>query len=313
VRHWRGELRLPLAYWINGWSTNILFLLSITLLGGSLSGHRVEPWEGAAILAAFLVIAIALYTWLYVGIVRSALRRRGFWGVIAICAVFVATIQGANALITDFGPVFTEVLRVATGRDEIPPATLTVARGGTELQIVGPIGTGSTSRFRAVIDANPAIFVVHLDSPGGRAQEAENIGREISSKGLTTYVSRQCLSACTIIFISGKQRWLATNAVLQFHSMRFSSIDGHQLQQQEQYWTREEYVRLGVPRSIAEKIASTPADKLWSPSHKELIESHLITGIADADRYERSGVLAPVDMNDHPLRKTGTTTDGFIK
>src|ERR1700761_3082801 len=83
-RHWRGELSLPLSYWING------FLLSLTLYVLSASALAASPWQLQLFGASLGIVGIPIVAiWQLVGTYRAAKLRVGFWPAIArLCVGF---------------------------------------------------------------------------------------------------------------------------------------------------------------------------------------------------------------------------------
>ena len=75
-----------------------------------------------------------------------------------------------------------------------------------------------------------ALKVVHLNSTGGRILEAERIGALIKGRNLSTYVPAQCLSACTIIFLSGHERFIGPSGRLGFHQPDFPGMSAQDRQ-----------------------------------------------------------------------------------
>jgi hypothetical protein len=91
---------------------------------------------------------------------------------------------------------------------DIPNYSIRVMRNGTEAEIAGGFKYGLTSDFLKILSASRQIRIVHLDSLGGRIAEAISLNKVIRSRGLDTYVSSNCMSACTIAFAGGTRRIL---------------------------------------------------------------------------------------------------------
>jgi len=88
-KHWRGEYSLPRAYCVNG----LLISLPLSLLVVVAAGFAAAVWyniyygHGATYqhyANVGQVAALPVGVWAMVGILRSALRRGGFWGAVAI-------------------------------------------------------------------------------------------------------------------------------------------------------------------------------------------------------------------------------------
>jgi hypothetical protein len=86
ARHWRGELSLPVAYWVVGLLTNALVAGSIAILAAWMSSKTYEPLRIFATVIAVWSIAALAITWQLVGVWRSATtyivnRKNGFWDI----------------------------------------------------------------------------------------------------------------------------------------------------------------------------------------------------------------------------------------
>ena len=76
------------------------------------------------------------------------------------------------------------------------------------LDFSGGISFGTAKEFETMLKAMDNVRTVRLNSNGGRIAEAQKISDLIKARGLSTYVTHQCASACTIVFLGGKQRYL---------------------------------------------------------------------------------------------------------
>jgi hypothetical protein len=140
------------------------------------------------------------------------------------------------------------------------------AAEGSALLMTGVIGRGSYERFHAAVArVTPAIVV--LDGPGGNLGEALLIGEEVRRLGLGTVVgaNRSCASACAIVFLSGRTRYVGKGAAIGLHPAAFpdGSVDPRATQAMALYLGR-----VGVPSSTLEALATTtPGEIRWlSPS-----------------------------------------------
>ncbi len=84
--------------------------------------------------------------------------------------------------------------------------------GGEVLEIAGSFSWSVPQNLQVALAAAPQVRVVSLNSPGGHVAPAMEVAEIIHSRGLATYVSRFCASACTLVFLGGTQRWLAPGA-----------------------------------------------------------------------------------------------------
>src|SRR6185369_11084853 len=98
------------------------------------------------------------------------------------------------------------------------PFSVHLLASKTEMEMTGDMNIGVTTAVRKLLDANPGIQIIHLNSPGGETHEGYLLGLLIKERHLTTYTSTICASACTEAFLSGSPRYLAKGAKLGFHS-----------------------------------------------------------------------------------------------
>jgi hypothetical protein len=213
VRHWRGDLSLPVSYWIN----NLVATIAVSILFrkvASVIGLSDDPLIFAATITLISLVVIAVSIWQLVGIWRSAGKHRArggtrFWVWAARFAVVTGFLGFAWTVSQEDLPKLKEFWCIAAGDPCIGTHALHVLRGGTELELVGGIKAGLTKEVMKLLGANPKIQVIRLEGPGGRIGEAHELRKLIDERGLITYVGSICASACTIAFLGGSQRYLA--------------------------------------------------------------------------------------------------------
>jgi hypothetical protein len=271
----------------------------------------VDPLGAVSFLGVVASFTLSLATWQTVGIARSARRRGGFWGAVALIAVVLAAINTSKLLVTSAGPVFLEFGKILISGDPVPTYTLQILKSGTELALSGGIRTGIANDFGKLLAAAPEIRIVHLNSLGGRIQEARAIGQQIHRKGLITYVSDQCASACTIIFLYGQEKWIAETGRLGFHQYYLRGLGTEEAHHQV-LEEKQELLALGMPSTMVEKASTTPPDSMWEPTDDELLSAGMITGVADSSQFEILGRLVQIDDDATPLALDGEARRGFV-
>lgn len=94
------------------------------------------------------------------------------------------------------------------------------------LMVRGKIFTGDAKKFQT-FSRGISSLTVHLESPGGLIMEALDIASQIHLAGFTTMVNHRgnCFSACAIIWVSGKRRYLSASSNLGFHAA-YRFVDG---------------------------------------------------------------------------------------
>ncbi|HEY0013772.1 MAG TPA: hypothetical protein VGB79_13080 [Allosphingosinicella sp.] len=281
VRHWRGEISLPVSYWVN----SVLVVFLVTVLAGALvrgvevSGAPLQALSAAALL--FLVGTLLLWAWGAVGTWRSATCHEdhggsGGWAIAAQVMValgaFLTFLQVQNYAFQSL-----EFGALAFGGDPLgAPAEVMLGEDGTTIRIDGMLTSGTSGRFRAVAAEAPRLRSVLLDSPGGRQLEALRIAETIRQRGLATRVERECLSACTFILLAGRERTADQMARIGFHQPSFPG------------WTEserrmgiremgEDYRKAGLGEGFVEQAMATPAEAMWMPHHDELAAARVLT------------------------------------
>ena len=125
----------------------------------------------------------------------------------------------------------------------------------------------------------PSIELVHLNLDyGGLVSEANKLSDIVKNKKLSTVVSDECVSACTLVFLAGEQRILKKYARLGFHSFSSPRMtnDPHFISSSKQYYTR-----LGLDDDFVEKIFSTDPSDMWYPATEMLIKENLVTKVVN--------------------------------
>lgn len=279
-RHWRGELPLSRAYFLNTVALN--FVLGIVFLILAALGPELPLGTQPPLAWGFWLTTFLLQIWQSVGIVRSALRRLDqkispFPSWLALGAVAVMTWKGASILFTVTIPQLEDASNVWRGDPNLPASVVKVLPGGKEIEFAGAIRLGSAGELERFFRLNPSVKVLHLSTLGGREREALAMAEVVRSRGLTTYVGRYCASAGIIVFLSGKERVVRDGARLGFHSARAGGVPpaiANRLQMK----ILED---AGVTSAFIQRVIDTPATELWQPPLNELQEQGIVTRLSD--------------------------------
>ncbi len=82
---------------------------------------------------------------------------------------------------------------------------MTVEVQGRVVFATGPVGD-DLAKFEAAFEAPGVDTVAFVNSPGGDLWTGLRVGRLIASRGFNTVAAGSCVSACSIMFMGGKQR-----------------------------------------------------------------------------------------------------------
>lgn len=99
----------------------------------------------------------------------------------------------------------------------------------------------------------------------------------IKARGLSTFVKDSCVSACTVVFLGGKERGLFTGGgKLGFHQVSFRGMTAADRRTA----IEREIARLqsfGISRGFAERAMKTPPSGMWYPDNDELLREKVVT------------------------------------
>lgn len=283
LRHWRGELSLAHAYWINGslivgGGTVILSKLLNSPVTEQLSLRLV-----AMISIGFLLFSVLAWLWSSVGIWRSASQNKARggsagWAIVAQGVVILGVLVMLGRLSGTIIPQLNEFTRIATGNDPLGKASISLMPDGKVIVIKGMLGEGAAEKFRQIVEAAPAASSVHLESGGGRLLEAKKIAELVRARHFNTYTEAMCASACTYIFVAGKERAATPNARIGFHQPSFIGLDAD-VQKEASGEMAEVYRNAGLPETFIQRAQATAAQDMWFPSRAELIQAKVLTRI----------------------------------
>lgn len=299
--HWRGELPLPLSFWIHG----ALIGLLCSLAAGALL-TRIDitdaPLRWPALAALFgWPLLLAIQAWGFVGAWRSAgaANRDGRSAVwVHGCRLAVAA-GAAGALLSTglhFLPRVPEFIRIVLGTDPRGQVMATRSADGHRLRLKGWLGIGDGARVRQLIAGAPQVRLLELDSPGGRFDEALALADALRGQGWTIRVRGTCRDACTLVFMAGQVRQLLPGAEWSVHrppaavfNPLFTQIAKREL--------AARYRQAGLPDSLVKMSLAMPPAHRWTSTWGELAAA----GIVSTPPY-------PLDI-DVPRRRDTPTTE----
>ena len=269
-------------------------------LAGSLLGvvasHQLaaRAWnvDNVYLFWAWVGIVVALWALLFnggwmVGAMRSGLRRSGdgfnLWVTTGWVAVNLAAAFFMGAITLQNSALHVHVWWAAYVRGD-PPVQITVDAvrpdgSALRLRLAGGVGLGSTRALRRMLAEHPGATEIELASPGGLAVEGFGMADALRRSSIaTTQVRTLCASACTLLFVEGRERLVAQGAVLGFH--RSYSLLGDYgsgwgpLEERMAQRLR----RRGVAETFIQKAFSTPGWELYAPGLDVLVPAGVATG-----------------------------------
>ena len=283
ARHWRGELSLPLSYWVNGSVIGLIAGVSIGGLGFVIYRQgEAQPLVWLISLCVVWLLMTALAVWQVVGIWRSATHYqqngKRFWGGAAKALMVLGVLQVGISFFTVATPQIAGIFEIVTGDSRVGPHQFRVLAYGEMLEFSGGITFGVAREMEGFLNAMTNVKAVRLNSIGGRILEAQKMSDLIKARRLSTLVVQDCLSACTIVFLGGTDRAILSNARLGFHQPAFRGMTAAD----RSIAIANEERRLqgfGLSRAFAERANRAEPGSMWFPDNDELIREHVVTRI----------------------------------
>lgn len=247
----------------------------------------------AALVAYFLTVHVGLYAWQLTGLVRACDRYQSAFGSvavtwaiyfgIAVSLIFTGAIAFSSAQTVLISGVTKEKARAEQILMQATTFALDLGAGGKVVFLVGEIDHGITKSLEALIDKNPDVTGIVLQSPGGTPFEGRGVARVIQHHGLNTHVAADCFSACALAFIAGETRTLGPDGRLGFHGyglegryqVPFADIA------REQEIDRRAFELRGVRSNFLAKVFTSPISEMWLPSATELLEAGVVHSVLD--------------------------------
>jgi hypothetical protein len=287
ARHWRGELSLPLSYWVNGTLCGVLSGLFIAGLGALIYREgEARPLIWLISLSTVWLLIVVLAIWQLVGIWRSATHYqqngKRFWGGVAKALMVLGGLQVVFSFFTVATPQIAGIFEIVTGDSHVGPHQFRILAAGEMLEFSGGITFGVAKEMEGFLNAMTNVKTVRLNSLGGRLLEAQKMSDLIKARRLSTLVERDCLSACTIVFLGGTDRAVLSNARLGFHQPAFRGMTASD----RLIAIANEERRLqgfGLSRAFAERANRAEPSSMWFPDKNELINEHVATRIVSVN------------------------------
>lgn len=292
LRHWRGELPLPIAFWVNFVALNLLLLALRPLVEQQLVSWSLDDDPRLMARLALLHVAfvyVLIYPWQLVGVWRSAgrwtaQRGRPLWPV-AGRGVLMLSLVATIATVAASASVYRDVVRIAWGPDRYANYTLRAVADGSLVHFQGTIGYRAARDLHRLLISHPDVRGIILDSPGGWIASGRSLGRVIREHGLNTYSFDGCHSACATAFISGSNRYLADEARLGFHqyAVPFGGLEPYSNMWVEQQRDLQYFRSQGVSASFLARLFQAEHGDAWYPTQRELLAARVITGVVRSE------------------------------
>jgi len=261
-------------------------------------GRHFTPLAWLIYLIGYWLALMVIKTWTWMGVWRSARfhaergGRRG-WARAARILIGLSMISTAYDLAERGVPQVDDALQFVAGDAKVGPHKVALAEGGKVVDVSGGITFGLTDEVQALLDANPGVKIVRLDSVGGRVGEAHRLRDLIRERQLWTYVERDCMSACTMVYLGGVQRWVGRKARFGFHQPLRAGV--YEFEMRRAYAAAYyDYVKWGVEPRFAQRAMSTPSRSMWFPTPYEVVAGRVANAIGGYEFLADQAAKAPL-------------------
>jgi ATP-dependent protease ClpP protease subunit len=267
-KHWDGDLSLAQSFWINNFLINLIVLVAMAVVEGMPRLAEENPEGYAAGVLLFIIVFLPVTIWQWVGLFRCARRHirldisRG-WANVAMVLLILGIIRTTMDLIRDY-PVYRDLTNVVLNNVTTYDYDITLAN----------------NNMKTLLRTHPEIRTVHLNSHGGLIEEGRELAALIRENWLDTYTSQRCLSACTLAYVAGKQRFIKKGATLGFHQYVVFGSTGS-TRQAEEGMDRDLMIKAGINADFLERAYSTP-------TLEQLVDAGVVTSVTEGTEFSKN-------------------------
>ena len=276
---WRGEA----PFWISTLVISLMLPWALTIFGIQwLSAYTIDSTPYRNMTAGAIVFAMigAVGIWQLIGTWRasSKLKAPGRWWITRWLARLVAvTGLALAAFAVSTAPAgMARYYAEATDADVIGQQDHDVTVDGDRIVVTGQLSWGLYDSFSQALRDNDQLQVVVLDSPGGHYAVGRRMAELIKARGLDTFTTDLCASACTYAYLGGNRRILQQGARLGYHAPSgntpavIATVAEH---------AAGVLRAANVPEDFIGRVFETSADTVWFPTIDELLQANIVTDV----------------------------------
>lgn len=285
-RYWRGEVSLPVSFWVLNSTATIAVGIVVALLN-----YSASLWDAYSPASLFFIVfngwlvVIPVDVWKSVGLFRSAgafiTQNRAGWRLLAYAAKIWAIFSLAwtlNIFATSGFSQLVEVSKMLFANDsDVTDYEVFLSEDSREVHVRGGFKYGLAADLRLLLERTPAVEVVVFESNGGRVVEGRKVYDLIKEKQLSTAVNTYCRSACALAFMAGRNRWLGAGGQIGFHAPSGVGLDQARVIASVEKFEQQISTDTGTPMTFFERAHGVDSDDIWHPTRKELLNYKIIT------------------------------------
>lgn len=286
AKHWQGKHSLSKSYWINYWLLSVIFTAGLAIW--TVSAENLNPVTYSRLsLGLIVVVYLIIYPWQIIGLWRSANNTiintgKTFWPRVVKFLIIIGLLGGIGSELRDksvYQDLYYYAFELSTQKN------YQVWVDDNILVVDGDFDYGLSKEVAKKLKQNQSIEVVLLNSDGGLLFEARELSELILLNSLNTYTVESCLSACTIAFISGQERYIHKDARLGFHQYSIVSpttrADKAALQSLvvDQQQDAKFFQKRGVDKAFTNYMYQYNSDDMWYPKTNILEYYGVVDGV----------------------------------
>ena len=158
LRHWRGELSLPVSYLVNGFLLSVVVTITLSLIANGLLAEMHSALLLSVVIIVIWVFFFAIALWQFVGIWRSAVNHmaRGGkrdWAIITRYMVIVGTIFAVGAFVGQGVPQLRETFEYAASESDLSAHEQRMQNGGRNIEFTGGFTFGVAPKLSHFLEA----------------------------------------------------------------------------------------------------------------------------------------------------------------
>lgn len=275
VDHWHGA---------HHWLLTLVFSVIGAVILYSFALDRLPAMPPAAAIACWVGAGLVLLVWQVTGVIRAI--RANLEAPADVSAVYGGSVTILVAVLLLGLKMMDGVTRYLPKPE---PGALLVSNlfavgidaASGVVSVKGELNYGSNAALADVLKRHPGAKRVVLASEGGQIFAARTMARQIEERGLDTHADGDCFSACTIVFMAGRNRTLGVDGRLGFHRYAISNRFAVQTvdPEAEQGIDLAFFRRRGVKPAFLKEVFQAGHRNIWRPGHKALLAASVITAM----------------------------------
>lgn len=161
------------------------------------------------------------------------------------------------------------------------------------LVIDGDLGPNTTFNFKRMLNENPQVRTVLLNSGGGLVSTGLDVAQVIANRQLDTWVPKtaMCASACSVIYFSGLNR--VADGQLGVHQIAMNIENNSEVQVTASDMI-EAFNRYGTHPGVFAVMLRTPPDKMYFFTELEKLQYQIGRGSLTVPAFTAPIVLPPL-------------------